>query len=112
MKVESYEKEAIRILCGNEVPNSTLHQAMTNPSKLSCRFTGAGYYLDIEHIDLPEHRILCDKPTVAGEYQSREVGFIAFIENRSICLECYGYSANGVPESIRDGVVNIHTVDE
>jgi hypothetical protein len=51
-----------------------------------------------------------DIPNIVGVYQEIKVGFIAFIEDHVLCLECYNYSdARGVPPGIRNGTVQIST---
>lgn len=107
MKVEGYERQAIELLCADEIPNSVLHAAIVCPENISCKFTGAGYYLEIRHRELPSGRVVCDKPLVRGIYQEQEVGFVVFIEDNTICLECYGYGHHGIPEGIRNGTVQI-----
>ena len=109
MKVELYEQEVLKILCNDVVPNSVLHELTVNPESINCKFTGAEYILDIKHKELPINRIVCDKPTVIGQYQEQEVGFNVFIENGVLSLECYNYSNKGVPEQIRNGSVKIST---
>ena len=107
MKIESYEQEVLKILCNDVVPSSVLHELIVNPESINCKFTGEGYFLDIKHKELPSNRIVCDKPTVIGQYKEQEVGFIAFIENRKITLECYNYSNKRISEEIRNGNVKI-----
>jgi hypothetical protein len=110
MNIEEYERTIIRMLCSDAVSNSTLHDVMNNPEKIECKFTGAGYYLDVFHSDLPAERIVLDTPNIVGVYQEIEVGFIAFIEDHVLCLECYNYNdARGVPPGIRNGTVQIST---
>lgn len=107
MKVESFEREALSLLCSELISNSVLHSAITHPESVKCKFTGAGYFLEIQHSDLPIDRTVCDRPIVVGFYQEQEVGFIAFVENGAICLECYSYGNKGIPEEIRNGSVRI-----
>jgi len=109
MKVESYEQEVLKILCNDVVPSSVLHELMVNPENINCKFTGEGYFLDIKHKELPINRIVCDKPTVLGKYKEQELGFIVFIGNGTITLECYNYSNKGIPEEIRNGSIKIST---
>ena len=109
MKVELYEQEVLKILCNEVIPNSVLHDIIVNPESINCKFTGEGYYLDIKHKEVPIDRIVCDKPIVIGQYQEQEVGFIVFIENGMISLECYNYSNKGIPKEIRNGSVKIST---
>jgi len=109
MKIENYEREAINILCSGVLNNSILHGALNHPESIDVDFTGEGYYLTIKHKELPAERIVCDKPMLVGIFQEQEVGFIVFVENNSLCLECYNLSTKGVPESIRNGTVILKT---
>jgi hypothetical protein len=109
MKVEKYEKDVISSLCSDVISNAILYEVMNKPEKIECKFTGAGYYLDLHHRDLPVDRIVCDKPHVIGIFQEIEVGFIVFLENGVLCLECYNYGNQGVPPGIRDGTVQTST---
>ena len=108
MKVEEFEKEVIRILCSDVITNSVLSDAINHPEKIECKFTGAGYYLDIHHHELPSERIVLDTANIEGMYQDIEVGFVVFVEDHVLCLECYNYGNNkGVPPGIRNGTVTI-----
>ncbi|WP_139163971.1 hypothetical protein [Desulfoluna spongiiphila] len=109
MKIADYERNVIGLLCNEALPNSILYNALNHPKRIECKFTGAGYYLDIYHKDLPLDRIVCDKPIVTGKYQGIEVGFIIFIEKGTLCLECYNYGSKGVPPEIRHGIVEVAT---
>ena len=108
MQVSSFEKEALVLLCEGMISKSALDQAISSPDSISCEFTGAGYYLEIQHHALPKDRMVCDKPTVLGKYQDQEVGFIAFVQDNRITLECYEYDSNGVPEEIRNEAVQVY----
>jgi len=110
MNIEEYERTIIRMLCSDVISNSTLHEVMNHPEKIECKFTGEGYYLDIFHSGLPSERIALDTPGIVGVCQEVEVGFIAFIEENVLCLECYNYSdTRGVPPGIRNETVIIST---
>ena len=110
MTVQEYEKIVLRLLCTDTLPPSVLHAAINTPEKISCKFTGAGYFLDLSHEDVPEGRIVCSKPEVIGRFQEREVGFVAFIDKGLITLECHDYDGHGIPENIRYGLVEISTI--
>jgi hypothetical protein len=109
LEIADYERKVIGSLCSDALSNSILYNALNNPDKIECKFTGAGYYLDIYHNDLPVDRIVCDKPIVIGKYQGIDVGFVVFIEKGILCLECYNYGNKGVPPEIRHGTVELAT---
>ncbi|WP_251358428.1 hypothetical protein [Kangiella sp. TOML190] len=110
MKVEDFEKEALRLLCSDALSKDVLRKAILSPDSIRCEFTGAGYFLDIEHKDIVSNKkIVCSTPIVSGKFKDQEVGFIAFIENGSICLECYNCSDKDMSNDIRAGSFEIHT---
>ena len=109
MKVEPYEREVINLLCSDIVSSVLLQEVINFPESIECEFTGEGYYLDLVHKGLPNERVVCDKPNIIGRCQDQEIGFIVFIENGVLCLECYNYSNKIVPESLRYGTVEITT---
>lgn len=110
MTVQEYEKIVLRLLCTGTLPPSVLHGAINTPDKISCEFTGAGYFLELSHEDVPEGRIVCSTPHVIGRFQGREVGFVVFIENGLITLECHDYDGHGIPKNIRYGLVEISVI--
>ncbi len=54
-------------------------------------YTGSGYFLAISHPNLPDKRIVCDEPIVMGEADNITCGFIIFIENRELVIECHSW---------------------
>ena len=107
MKVEAYERRAIEVLCAGVVAPSALYAAINDPARIECRFTGAGCYLDIQHPGLPEGRVVLTEPTIVGIYQEKRVGFVVFLENHTLTLECHSYGSGGVPPEIRNGTVQV-----
>lgn len=107
LRLQNYERQVLAALCSDALPNSTLFAALNHPRSISLKFDGASYFLELEHPELPEARIVCDKPEIAGTFQEREIGFVAFLEGRSLTLECYAKDSRGIPESIRYGVVSV-----
>lgn len=107
MDIKQYERKVIELLCSGALDNSVLYKALNHPQRIEVHFTGAGYYLEISHSDLAESRIVCDSPLVLAVYQEIEISFIVFIENGVLCLECYSYGTQVIPEEIRCGSVQI-----
>ena len=105
--VRDYEREAIVTLCRDVLPHSTLSAVLDHPDDLSLKFTGAGYYLELQYREIPDGRVVCDFPHLVGTFEEQEVGFVAFIEGGCLTLECYSFGNVGVPEEIREGVVSI-----
>jgi len=80
---------------------------VANASPVTYEYTGAGYFLTLRHASLPKERIVCDKPRVVGRSEGLETGFIVFLENHELTLECHAWSQNSVPETYRDQDVAI-----
>ncbi|NHZ61626.1 hypothetical protein [Massilia genomosp. 1] len=71
-------------------------------STIEVEYTGVGYFLSFGSSSLPLARaVLCD-PLVIGEVDGIVCGFIAFVENHSLTLECYTYGDAGLPPHCRD----------
>ena len=104
MKVESYEQEVLNILCADVLPNSILHEAIISPEEIQYKHFGAGYNLYIKHKELPKESMVIEQPNIIGNCQGLSLGFVVFLGNNEICLECYNNETNdGVPEGIRNG---------
>jgi hypothetical protein len=60
-------------------------------SKPYIEFSGAGYFLSIKDESLPSERTVLDNPKIDGKLGEFDVGFLAFIEDSELTLECYSY---------------------
>ena len=106
-KVTEYEHKIIRLLCSEALPDLTLNILINKPEKVTCQFTGTGYYLDITHSEIPTERIVCDKPFLSASYQGKEIGFLIFIEKQILTLECYNLCNKDFPAEIRNNNIVI-----
>ncbi len=106
MKVEGYEKDAIRCICKDILPPVILNEILASPNRIEVKSCSAVYDLDIFHDELPEDLIVCDD-SMAGNYNGVEVGFAVTILNRCLTLECYAIGDGTVPEGIRHGTVQL-----
>jgi hypothetical protein len=106
--IEGFEKEVITLLCSDKIPNALIASLLKKPESVTTKFAGSEYLLAIKHSDLPDEKMVFDTPRVKGEFQGQEVNFVIYINNHVLYLECSNYSTFGVPESIRNGRVNIY----
>ena len=60
-------------------------------------YSGAGYFINIKSSQLPKERVVLDKPNINGNLGGIEVGYIAFVENHELMLECYSYDQEITP---------------
>ncbi|MBK6590481.1 MAG: hypothetical protein IPG22_19535 [Acidobacteria bacterium] len=98
--LKEYEKTVIKVLTADVLSPSQISDVLEKGELLSYEYTGSGYFLKIIHPSLPDHRIVCDSP-ILGKADDILCGFIVFIENRSLLLECHSWSEPSVPEDFR-----------
>ncbi len=72
---------------------------------------GVGYFLTVSHPELSVERMVSEGPTPYGTAEGVLCGFVAFIENRELTLECYdlAFQDRGMPEDIRERNIEIST---
>ena len=61
-------------------------------------FSGAGYFLTIKYSRVPKDRIVLDRPDIRGKLGGIDVGYVAFVENSELTLECYSYGQEILPK--------------
>jgi len=70
-------------------------------------YTGAGYFLELSSDLLPKDRKTISEPTLFGRSDNFEVGFLIFIENSKMILECHSWGEENPPETIREKTILI-----
>jgi len=61
-------------------------------------FSGNGYFVKFTSSKLPLSRVVLDKPDLRGTLLGVDVGFLAFVENSELTLECYSYGEVVLPK--------------
>ncbi len=96
-----FEKQVLRILVmprlGAEAEKSIEDEA----ALVSYEHSGCGYFLTVRHHNVPKNRVVCDTPIVVGRVANTDCGFIAFMENGELMLECYCFGNQSLPKDIR-----------
>jgi hypothetical protein len=97
-----FETQVLRLLVlpklGEEVVSSIEH----NAEFMSYEYSGCGYFLKVRHPEIPRERMVCDKPFVSGLAEGVRGGFIIFIGNGELTLECYELGELTIPTNYRD----------
>ncbi len=72
-------------------------------------YTGSGYYLTVNDDLLPLQKSTWAK-RVVGKSGDIVCGFVAFLENKELTLECHSWGPEDVPVDFRDRevVIRIH----
>jgi hypothetical protein len=110
-----YERTVIRSLLADRFETAYANELLTAAQLVSYDHTGIGYFLTVEHEHLPMQRIVCDVPVLTGSYEGMDcgfVGFVAFIENGNLTLECYAWSGDAIPIDIRERDLRIELTAE
>jgi hypothetical protein len=105
-----FEKHALNFLLPNILSLDCIDEITTNGELISHEYTGAGYFRVIRHDSLPLERITCHEPIVIGESGRITCGFVVFIEERQLTLECHSWGESEVPEDFRDEDVRVRQV--
>ena len=75
-------------------------------------YSGNGYFLTIRNVLLPKEREVISKPIIIGQSNLNAellLGFIIFVEQGELTIECHSYRAVNLPNSIRNHNVDIST---
>lgn len=93
--MKEFEQKIIaELLEVSELKNIALSEAADNEV---VEFSGAGYFLTIKDPLFPKHRIVLDSPHIRGKLGGIEVGYLAFVENSELMLECFSYDQEILP---------------
>ena len=98
--MKSFIKESERIILSALISGSNC-PSIEVPQKnceVDVDYSGAGYFLTYRSNNLPTKRYVLDTPKIHGWYGKTQVGFIAFVEDSEIMLECYTFTGDFSPE--------------
>jgi hypothetical protein len=109
--LRAYEGKVIELLTRGVLPPETLQSVKEDAEFVGYEHTGVGYFLTLKHAKLPKERVVCHKPLVTGESKGVLSGFIVFLEDNELTLECYSLSEADVPQSYRDEDVRVQVCD-
>ncbi len=102
-----FEKEVIQILGKSKIPEELLAAVLSSSELVSVEHTGVGYFLTVRHPRLSHERQVLSEPKVLGTLGEGSCGFVAFIEEGELCLECHSWGDESIPKDIREQVVRI-----
>src|SRR5688572_24889701 len=101
IQLAPFEVDVLNRLTENKLPSGVLLRAIQDGEFVGYEHTGVGYYYKFRHPDLPSERRVCDKPMVLGEWCGIQVGFLAFVENNELMLECCSWGDDLIPADLR-----------
>ncbi len=104
-----FEIEAIRLMAANVLSPAHLELLAQIQAPSRYEYTGSGYYLAVSHPSLPDDRCTLCEPAVIGTAGDVRAGFVVFLAEKELTLECHTWGAVDVPEDFRDRSVEIST---
>jgi hypothetical protein len=104
-----YEGKVLRLLVAGVLSPEQLEAVVREGELVSYDYTVSGYFLTVRHASLPEERVVCDRPLLTGSADGVICGFVIFIENGEITIECHSWGDVDVPEGFRDKEVLVAT---
>ncbi|WP_378172633.1 hypothetical protein [Aquimarina sp. SS2-1] len=110
MKLTKYEIEVVNLMLSDKFGDEELNSILTSPIT-GYDYTGAGYFLELTNHILPKERMTISEPTLFGRADNFEVGFLIFIENSKLTLECHSWGNENPPETVREKLITIEIIE-
>ena len=106
MKLKQHEIEVLEILVSDKISKIIMDEIKSNPNIIENDITDYGYFLTMKHDELPLERSVYDSPYISGKANEIKTGFVVFIENHELTIECHGI-AEDVPRDYRERNIKI-----
>ena len=101
-----FEREVVKTCLASQLPVDEVEAVLDSATWVSYEYTGSGYYLTVRHPSLPSERAICDMP-LTGRSGNIVCGFVVFLGNGELTLECHTWGPEDVPEDFRERQVEI-----
>lgn len=108
---KDFEREVITILVADVLPEGQLRAVIDSAKLVSFERTGVGYFLEVRHRALPAERVICDEPLLVGKAGGVECGFVVFLEDGRLTLECHAWGEESLPENFRERMVTVRRIN-
>jgi hypothetical protein len=100
-RLRPHEVEVIRMLAGKHLPAAVLDGVIATPSFVGVETTQRGYFLTLGHPALPAVRAVFHEPRVVGQVGDVQCGFVLFLQDGQITLECHSSGDAPLPRDYR-----------
>lgn len=107
---QAFERAVVLALVGRHLPSSVIESVLESGEVVSFEPTGSGYFLTVTHPTLPASRTVCDSPMLVGRADDLECGFVVFLENRELTLECHSWG-DPLPDDFRTRDVGVEKTE-
>ena len=101
MKICAYEVEVLTQMLDGHLNNTQIDSVLKSPVT-GYEYTGAGYFLELTNKALPKVSKTISDPNIIGRADDFIVGFLVYIENQKLTLECHSWGTKNPPSTIRE----------
>ncbi|HEY9879048.1 MAG TPA: hypothetical protein V6D29_11360 [Leptolyngbyaceae cyanobacterium] len=105
--LKQFEVEVVRLLAPSILSKEQMDTVFHEAEFVSYEHSESGYFLTIKHPILAEGRTVCSNPTVVGQTGAIDCGFVLFIENHELTLECHTWGDAALPDGFREESIHI-----
>lgn len=102
-----FEEEILRLLTTPVLGATSVEIIVFSAELVNYEYSGVGYFVTVKHSVLPAAQIVISKPIVIGTVGKVQGGYLVFIKNGELMLECYSASPIEVPANFRDLRVHV-----
>jgi hypothetical protein len=97
----NFEKTVLECLLSGPIPEADIRKIIDEGTILSYKYDGHGYFLSVTHDCLPIARQVCSTPIITGTVGDVIAGFVLFLENGCLTIDCYTLGEIPIPENFR-----------
>ena len=108
--LKTFERDVLDRLAAGALSAEQIEAVASEGTFVSYEYTGSGYFLTLAHPSLPKERTVCSRPAIMGHADDIDCGFVIFIENGELMLECHTWGEIDVPEDFRSRSVKLEDV--
>ena len=109
--LRKFEAKAVRLLATNVLTEEQLSLLEALPAESAYEDTSVGYFVTLSHPLLPIVERTLHTPMVIGRSGNTECGFIAYLGDAELVLECHTWGENELPKNFRELDVEITAMD-
>ncbi len=97
-----FEIKAVTLLVSEHISEDELSVVFGHGTLTSYEYTASGYYLTVRHPSLPSDQVVCNEPSLLGTSGDVQCGFVVFLGNEDLTLECHTWGPIEVPSDFRE----------
>ena len=102
-----HEVQVVELLARCQLPPPVLEDVVAGASFVELEETSCGYFLTVQHPSLPMERVVCNTPLVHGQAGALTCGFVLFLEDGLLTLECHSWGDESIPLGFRECDVEV-----